>query len=305
MGFSAFHRFNGGFRFSSRAPHGRRIYDALKASQGDTYEESFDGIQSARLYGAAMAMGAAQYQIDRAINNASPLTATELLPQIERDYQIVPSYLQTLQERRIIADARRKVTRGARREAIEDALRSLLGSQFVEYVTTDPTERAVWPATPGTVGSFKRAGAPKKAFALAHHVAILNEPVTVAITGFDGLDLPLPGETYTVEPDTRHPHCEKITIAAATSSSITATFARPHERGAVALSPHPVWISSQRYSRVVVTAAAARSQETRRKVNELMARMLRGISEWCIVSDEGTFRLGHATRAKLGSTRLP
>lgn len=304
MGFSAFHRFNGGFRFSSRAPHGRRIYEALKASQGDSYEESFDGIQSARIYAAAMSMAAAQYQIDRALNNANPLTATELLPQLERDYQVVPSYLQTLQERRVVVDARRKVTRGSRREAVEDALRSLLGAQFIAYVTTEPGDRNPWPTFPGDVGSFKRAGAPKKVFRLAQRVISLGAPVTVPITTVDGFELPLVGETYSVEPDSRHPYCEKITIAASTSTTITATFAQPHSSGAVAVTPHPVWISGQRYSRIVVTAAAARNPETRRKVNEAMARMLRGVSSWCIVSNEGTFRLDHATRAKLGSTRL-
>lgn len=303
MGFSAFHRFNGGFRFSSRKPHGRAIYEALKASQGDTYEESFDGRQSARLYAAAMALAAAKYQIDRAINNASPLTATELLPQIERDYQIVPGFAQTMQERRIVADARRRVTRGSRRESVEDALRTLLGSDFIAYETTDSSERSVWPAQPGDVGAFKRVGSPKKGFRLTQNVRRVGEPFTVGIVAIEGLELPVPGETYTVETDTRHPYIEKITISAATSSSITATFTKPHLFGAFAMSPLPVWTSHQRYSRIVVKAVAARSPETRRKVNEVMARMLRGVSRWCIVSNEGTFRLGNASRARLDSTR--
>lgn len=304
MGFSAFSRFNGGFRFSSRAPHGRRIYEALKASQGDTYEESFDGRQSARLYAAAMSLAAAQYQIDRALNNASPLTATELLGKIETDYQLVPNASQTLQERRVVAAARRKVTRGARRESVEDALRTLLGSDFIAYETVAPIDRYSWPNFPGDVGAFKRPGAPKKGFVLAGHVAVLGTPYTVAIAPIPGLELPVASETYTLGPDSRSYHIEKITLTAVTSSTITAVFTKPHEQGEIAMSPHPVWISNQRYSRIVVRTAAARNPETRRKVNETMARMLRGVSSWCIVSNEGTFRLGHATRAKLGSTSL-
>lgn len=303
MGFSAFARFNGGFRFSSRAPHGRKIYEALKASQGDTYEEDFSGRQSARLYAAAMALGAAQYQIDRALNNASPLTATELLGKIENDYQIVPNFNQNLQERRVIADARRKVTRGARRESVESALRGLLGSDFIEYVTTDPAARDVWPASPGDVGAFKRAGAPRKAFRIAANVA-RSGPQAVAIEAIDGLDLPMAGETYTVEPDTRHPSIEKITISSATGSSIVATFAKPHTRGAVALTPHPAWTSHQRYSRVVLTFAAANDAETRRRVNELMARMLRGVSRWFICHDRGDWVIEDPERGLLDRTVL-
>lgn len=304
MGFSAFSRFNGGFRFSSRAPHGRRIYEALKASQGDTYEESFDGRQSARLFAAAMSLAAAQYQIDRALNNASPLTATELLGKHENDYQIVPGYQQTLQERRVVADARRKVTRGARREAVEDALRTLLGDDFVAYEVNELADTVAWPSTPGTVGDFKRAGAAKKGFRFAAAVTLTATLRTVAIEAIPGLDLPQVGETYTVGPDSRDPNIERITIVSATSSSITATFAKPHPSGTVAMSPHPVWISNRRQDRIVTTFAAATNPETRRKINEVMARMLRGVSQWCVVSDEGSFLLGDATRARLDCTVL-
>jgi hypothetical protein len=304
MSFSAFHRFNGGFRFSSRVPHGRRIYEALKSGQGDTYEESFTGRQSARLYAAAMSLAAAQYQIDRALNNASPLTATELLGKHEADYQIVPSYTQTLQERRETADARRKVTRGSRRESVEDALRTLLGDDFVAYETTEAGERVTWPATPSAVGTFKRAGAPKKGFKLLHSVSRIGINQTVAVEAIPSLDAPMPGDTYTIDPDSRHPYTERITILAATDTTVTCQFTKPHAAGAVAVSPHPVWTSNQRYDRIVATFAAATDQETRRKVNELMARMLRGVSQWCVISDAGTFHFGSATRARLGATRL-
>ena len=49
---------------------------------------------------------------------------------------------------------------------------------------------------------------------------------------------------------------------------------------------------------------AATDPETRRKINEQMKRQLRGVSQWCIVSNEGSFRLGHVTRARLDCTRL-
>lgn len=304
MGFSAFSRFSGGFRFSSRAPHGQRIYEALKASQGDTYDESFESRQSARLYAAAMSMAAAQYQIDRALNNANPLTATELLGKIETDYQISPGYQQTLQERREIADARRKVTRGARRESVEDALRTLLGDDFVAYETTEASDRVTWPASPQTVGTFKRVGSPKKGFRLTQHVVTTGVAATVTVAAIPGLALPMPGDTYTIDPDSRNPNAERITITAATAGTITAVFTKPHASGAIAMSPHPLWISSQRYSRIVLRFAAANNPETRRKINEIMARMLRGVSRWFIAHDEGSFLIEDPQRGLLDRTVL-
>jgi hypothetical protein len=303
MKFQAFARFNGGFRFSSRPPRGRMIYEALRDGQGDTYDRSWDARQQKRLFAAAMAIACAQYQNDRAAANANPLTATELLPQIEADYQIIAPHGATLHERRQVADARRQVTRGPRRESVEDALRTLLGDDFIELRTTAVADRNPWPTSPGDVGVFSSPGTPKKAFRLTGSVIHVGIPVTVGIEVL-GTDAPMPGEAFTLDPDTRHPHIEKVTLTAGSATSITATFGKPHAAGAIAVRPHPVWISNQRYSRIVLTVTAARDQETRRKVNELMARMLRGISRWCVVSNEGTFRLAHATRAKLDSTVL-
>lgn len=304
MKFSAFARFNGGFRFSSRPPHGRLIYESLKAAQGDTWNESFDGRQSARLYAASMAIGAAQYQIDRALANATPLTSTELLGQHERDYQIIPGYEQTLGERRAIADARRKVTRGSRRESVEDALRTLLGSAFVRYETTAEDEIVTWPNGPDVVGTFERPGTLKRGFRLTGHVSRIQVPVAVNITKIPGLDVPMAGESCTVDPDSRAAGAERVTLVAASDTSVTAVFQKPHAAGAYALAPHPVWISNQRYARIVVTLAAAKSPEARRKINEVMARMLRGVSRWCICHDQGTFQLGHAQRGLLDCTVL-
>lgn len=302
MKFQAFARFNGGFRFSSRPPHGRRIYEAMKEAQGDTYNESFEGRQSARIYAAAMSLAAAQYQADRAIANANPLTATELLPQIERDYQLVPGYLDTLDERRKEADSRRKITRGPRRESIEDALRSLLGVDFIEYRADEPNV-AAWPSQPGEVGVFAAPGARKKMFRLDEAVAMPGVERTLAITLLFG-ESPLAGESYTVDPDTRNPSIEKVTLVAASAASITATFAKPHPAGALASRPHPVWISDRRHSLVRVTPAAATDPETRRRINEVMTRMVRGVSRWNVVSDQGTFLLGSPTRGILNATEL-
>jgi hypothetical protein len=215
------------------------------------------------------------------------MTATELLPQLERDWQVIPSRSAELQERRRAVDARRKVTRGPRRESVEDALRSLLGNDFIELRTTSAAEANPWPSNPGSVGAFAGPGAAKKAFRLLDVVSVLNVAHTVGVELL-GTTPPLAGESFTLDPDSRSPSIEKITLTAASSSSITATFTKPHSAGAIAVRPHPLWISNRRYSRIVIAATAARDPETRRLINELMARMLRGVSRWCVIQ-EGDF----------------
>jgi hypothetical protein len=283
--FSAFARFNGGFAFSSKPTHGQAIYEAMRDSMGGTYETDFSGKQQARLYAQAMCIGAAQYQFDRAYNNRKAATATELLPSHERDYQIVPSYNSTLSERRQIAAARALVTRGPRREAIEDALRTLLGDDFISYETTNTGDAITFPSSPGDVGTFARAGTQKKLLRLDAHVSLIGVLSMVPFTSLGGTHAPIAGESYTVAPDSRNPNIEKITLTAATPTTVTAVFSKPHSAGALASRPHPLWISSKRFSRVVVSPAAALNVETRRKINEQMKRQLRGISQWCIVQE--------------------
>jgi hypothetical protein len=304
MPFSYYNRFGNGFRFSSRKSHGLAIYETLRDSMGAAYNTATGGIQQARLYAQAMCLAAAQYELDRAANNQNPMTATELLPVLERDYQIIPPFSATLSERRRVVAARRLTTRGPRTEAVEDALRTLLGDAFIAYEPTATTVLETFPSNPSDIGTFAGAGAQKKLFTIDTSVSITQVPVTVPFTSLAGTGAPIAGEEYTVGPDSRDPNIEKITITSVSGSNLTATFTKPHMPGTVGVRPHPLWISSKRYNRIVVTFAAATDPETRRKINELMKRQLRGVSQWCIVSNEGTFRFGHATRARLNATRL-
>lgn len=297
MSFSAFKRFGNGFRFSGKPPVGQVIYETLRDNMGSTYDRSFDGRQQARLYAQAMCLSASRYETERAGNNQNPLTADELLPALERDYQVVPAFGASKSARRRVLAARRLTTRGPRREAVEDALRTLLGSAFIAYETTDIADAVTFPSSPGDVGVFARAGAQKKLFQLGAPVSRTGIVVSVPFTPLGGTDAPLVGETYCIDPDTRHPSIEQITIASVAGGSFSATFLKPHTAGALAVRPHPIWISSKRYNRVVVTFAAATDPETRRKINEQMKRQLRGVSRWCIVHSLGTLMPGDAHRA--------
>lgn len=276
----------GHFAFSSRKPRGQVIYESLRDGQGDTYDESFDSTQGARLYAQAMCLASADLQNQRAGNNRNPAKATELLPELERDYQVVPPYNATIPERRAVLAGRARAVRGSRLEATEDAMRRLIGDDFVRIEATEIGDLVTWPASPGDVGVFATEGTRKKLFRIDSYVAITGTPLVLPITRLANTEAPLAGERYCFDPDSRGA-TESVEILAATGSTITAQFTRAHESGTVAVRPHPLWISNQRQLVVVVTVAAATDQETRRKINEQMARMVRGVSQWGITTDAG------------------
>lgn len=304
MPFSAFARFGNGFRFSSKPPAGQIIYETLREGMGETYDTDFNSRPQARLYAQAMCLSAAQYETERAGNNQRPRTANELLPALERDHQIVPRFGATKHERRQVLAARDIVTRGPRQGAVEEALINLLGDDFIAYEPTPASDAAAWPSSPGSIGVFSRPGAQQKLFRIDTNVSTTGTPVTVSFVSLGGTDAPMPGEEYTVDPNPRSPRIEKITIDSVSGSTLQATFAKAHPLGTLAARPYPLWTSTKRYNRIIVTLAAATDPETRRKINEQMKRQLRGVSQWCIVSNEGAFVLDSPTRGILDATGL-
>lgn len=293
----------GHFAFSSKPTHGRTIYLALIDGQGESYNRDFTSVQSARLYAASMCLAQAYYQLERAGNNRYPGTATELLGQLERDYQVTPPQNATLKQRRDYLAALFLISQGNKRSAIEAALSKLFGSDFVAYQTTPPGTGLTWPASPGSVGTFTPPNTPIKQFQIHQAISITGAIVDFNFTATDGSDGPLANESYTVDPDPRR-STEKITIVSVNGNTASAVFSHAHDPGTMATRPYPVWISSQRYSRIILTLSAAQDPEKRRVANELMARAARGVSQWGVASDQGTLSLNDPARGLIGCTQL-
>jgi hypothetical protein len=275
--------------YSSRQTHARAIYDVLVAGVGESLDTSPGGLEAARLYATAMVLGSAQYQLDRAGNNRKPLKATELLALLEQDYQIVPAPDATLNDRRRELAARARISKGNRRGAMEYALRTLLGSDFIEYRTVDAASAVASPASPETIGAYLSRQTGKKTFRLMQNVFTVGTPVSVGFDVIGQSQRPIAGETYSFDPDTRSPNIESVTLADVQGTTLTAVFTKPHEAGSIATNSNPAWISNKRYVSVIVTLKAAKDPETRRKINEYMARAARGVAQWEIFHNQGQF----------------
>lgn len=292
-----------------------QIYQALRNSfigpDGDSTFRTDDasirgepGVFQALLWASATAMAMAKEQLERAGANRNPATATELLALLERDYQVAPPYNATIEERQAYLAARAAVAKGASADVIEEALSNMLGEDFVAYQTVSAEAAELWPASPGDVGVFDAPNTERKTLTILDPVSTTGVEKAVRYELIGGSNPPIAGERFCFDPNARSPNIESVEITSVTDTHITATFTKPHNPHTLACRPHPIWLSSKRYNIIVLKFAAATDESVRHRVNEYMSRALRGVSQWCIVSNEGSLLLGHQTRARLGATLL-
>lgn len=298
MKFSAFSYF-GAFAFSGKPPKGQAIFEAMRNSLGGNYSEENDGHQTARLYAQARMLANALYTLERAKNNANPRKARELLGELEIEWGLFPAADSTVAERCAALAARMLLPRGARRENVEDALSTLLGSDFVEY-----HEQPASPATGGGsgVGNFPNPGTPAKRIRILTGISTgLGAPKTVTFSALDGGDNPklVVGEKLVVDPGGL---IELVTVTAATASTFAATFNKPHDPSVVATGGYfPYWTSTQRRNLIELSSEAAADPEIRRQVSDILRRVLRGVSTWDIADNSGPFKVGVG---KIGITTI-
>jgi hypothetical protein len=289
MKFSAFSRF-GHYRFSSKPPRGETIFKAMRASHGGVFgEDSFEGPLVGRWFAWAMAIARARSALERAQNQADPLKAYELLPALERDYGLAPLRTDTLTQRRAALAARKSLVLGPTRGMVEFHLSAALGDDFVAWVTREASEDEQFPDEPWTdVGIFNQP-ARWKTIRLTSSVAFTGTPLTIGYEHVFGDEDRLTAGTQVVVAPGLIGQQELVTLTTVTSSTITATFARPHESGTECyLRPWPFWMSNAKHSLVVVANGRAEDRNVRRLVNDTLGRLLSGVSTWDIVEENST-----------------
>jgi hypothetical protein len=303
--------------YSSDTPSGESIYRSLAAGLEPAFDVSEGTPAEAEIYADAMALASARSTIARAAAQHDTRTAVEMLPALERDYDVVPGEQETVAERQRVLTARRAISQGSRESAIESALRALLGSAFIAYRVTRPSEIATWPASPESgPGVFGRDDLPAKVARLTTSITATSSFVFesefryVAISTFEaGVAEPFAvGDVVTVEAE-RVGLTERVVIADVSPDGLIAKadFTKAHAAGAtLTTGPVPMWTSNQRHVLVVVSDAAATDTETRRRIHDLLRRAVRGVTTWSIVKAStgatvGPFRIG---TSGLGTTPL-
>jgi hypothetical protein len=279
----------GVLRMQGGPSEAEKIYRSLVASLGTgNYAVAIGMREDAWCYAWARCLAVARLTLIHAGRQIDPTCVFEYLGDREAEWQIVPGPNDSLLQRRAMFAARLLLPRGARREAVVDALQTLLGTAFVWYRPTKPSEIVSWPAA-GAGSSPMNLQLPaveRKRLTITPPITALGSPIAVAYV-LDDASQPqlLVGDHLVVNPEMPG-RTETVSVTAVNVGlgTFTATFLSPHDGGCTATTmPWPAWTSSQRFDLMILSPAAAIDPETRRKINDVLGRVLRGVSTWGIV----------------------
>ena len=296
--FTAFAPF-GAFRFSSRQTYGESIYRQLVNSEqaegaDAAFDSSWNSYNSCRLYAIAMGLQSAKLQLQHAAAQRDPRYVTEKLPELEKDYQLIPLPSATIEERRAALQAAMSRRDGNLVTAISAGMTTIFGAYFssVRVQTTSETSAVLIGQTSlKTFDEFKPG--------IGHKLFKITEPIssvgakTVAITSIGGTgEPPKVGERVIVDVS-KNGRTEVVTVTASTSSTITATFSSAHDANAVCSTQHwPAWVNHKRHLLIYTSAAALDNAPLIAKANAFLDYALRGSSTWAFVPGESPFVIG-------------
>lgn len=306
--FSCFTPFGAGFAFSGAPSHGETIYRAMISSLGAP-TESLSTEEGTRMrawcYATAMHLARVRYLLEHAGYQLDPLKVCEMLPKREDEYGVIPSPYDSIDDRRATLAAQLLAPKGAAFNTVLTALATLLGAELRGYLPTPWLDAVVSPANIGDQPmNMPSVTTLPKLFQLRLKITVgLGSPQWVR---YEQIELPtipaqfrptlppenlLVGETVVLDVgnNARHERCEIFGLRDLGDNEpemlIVPTL--PHEADAPCTNFHyPWWFSTKRFNLIVLDAAVAGDPETRRKVNELMAKMQRAVSTWAIVQED-------------------
>lgn len=281
---SAFTRF-GHLRFSSRKTVAEQIYrDAISNQGGErNFAADFGSLNSTRVYCNSMAAARARLNLERAGNQVLPSKAVELLPALEDELGVIPTPTDTIKDRQNSVSAAALISRGARKENLDDILKRIAGDNFIKLIPTKDLYFQLVRPNPETYGNWVAPGTPGIVGKIIEPITRdLGSPQTVHYTL-------LAGDTLTgLKPGVRmlldtmdFVRAEAVTIESATSTTFVATFNQPHEPGtAFNTGRAPNMTNMNRHSLVLV--APGTSADVIRKMHRALTKAMRGISTWSI-----------------------
>lgn len=295
---SAFEPF-GMLEFSSQDPLGRRVYDSLRDSLGDAFHQF---AQDAETYADAMTLSIASLQIDAADGQSDPAQTSYLLEEIERDFGVFPEFGATLADRRALLGVSIESAWAGILATIRAGLAVIFGAGFVDANYTYWGDVTLATDTPVMVP----VTTPIKLVTLNSPYGIFPGTQTVSYTRLlDAGNRVTSGDRLYVDPENLA-ECELVTVTAstettATTGTITAVFANPHNQVVTATtSSHPAWSSSRNHLVVGLSDAALRDQKAIGRATEYLRKVVPATSTWAFallsgfptIEDTGPFQVG-------------
>lgn len=334
--FSCFTPFGGGFEFSGAPSHGETIFRMMLSALGAPLE-SYGTEEGTRMrafcYAQAMHAARVLYTLEHAGFQLDPLKVCEMLALREGEYGLIPGPYESIDDRRAALAARLLAPKGGWYNNIKNALITLLGAEFVGYVPTTYLDSERSPINCGDqpMNLIPSSRIPNLLTLLDGISTGLGSAKWVHYENVELPFIPTPiGETL---PVTTLSVGDTIVVDAGNNAIVETVeitglreltpgvkelegiFNRPHDPNAPAASvTFPYWRSTKRYNLAVLTSEAAADPETRRRVNELLERMVRAVSTWAIAQEDpanpghtGVFQVGtsHINVQTLGDVLVP
>lgn len=148
----------GMLELSSAPSYAETIYTSLVGSLSKAFDMTAGTRMESWAYAYSMQLARAKYSLDRAANQAHPLTAYDLLPILEQAYLVVPVPRASVAERAAVLAAIDALGAGGALPNIASGLRSLLGDDLLAVVpmgqllAQNSGAPTVYPSSPGTGG---------------------------------------------------------------------------------------------------------------------------------------------------------
>ena len=307
--FSAFTPF-GILAFSSAPSELEKQYNAL----GTQLDRAFDTTpgqpnsedNEAQKYALARHLARLNLTLKRAGYQRDVSKAYDILPLREADFLVTPGPYDTPLTRQQRLTAMRALPLGATSSNISTALTSLLGAGFLGLRVVRASEAVA--SLPTSNFQPQPLGLEAKFCALTQPIGRtglqwvsyqnLDPTITAPVVLTAGGQVTVGGESNV--------QAEVVTVAAVQTTSagvrlFQATFANAHDNGAsITNMPFPRWTSTQNFLYVEVTPAVAANPRTRAQIDAIMAKLVRGVTQWAIVGVSG----GTIGPFTIGSTPL-
>lgn len=286
------------------------LYDAIITSFGGNYDITVGSKTEAWVYATAMLLGRMRHAVEKAGNQLDPHKIVEMLPVREATYGVIPGRTASIHDRQGSLAAKMLLPQGARYTAVTAVLYSILGSGFLGYRVTQPSELGSYPTIPGNgPGHWVDPQIPPKVVTLTGTVSRTDIDSTVGYTPtVAGTVVEIVQGDEVVVSANNIGIAEVVDVISADTeaSTFTARFAKSHDVGDVCTTGYfPYWVTNQSHVIVLVTPAVANDADKKRLIHTMMYALMRGWVTWDICpSTDGihpdALTVGDATLGRVG-----
>lgn len=279
------------------------MYEQARAGLGEQFSTEIGSMVDAVIFANSIVLARAKEVAEAAALQRLPQHVSFLMPQREAEYGIVPSPDATMKDRAEEYARRFRAVQSTNKVSTEDALREVLGSDFLKLHIVAATDAVTLSQVDGLDINYQLPLVNRKFIRLESAVStglgvaqfVFFSFVLTSTSALTVNEL-VAGDQLMVEPGALG-LAEKVTVTKVKENAFEAVFTKPHSAKSLCTTmPYPGWATTKRHATIIVTEEAALNPEKRRVVDQLMRIYARDTSTWDIAAADGavvkTFKIG-------------